>query len=141
MSGVRRVLITGIGGQDGSLLAELLLDKGYAVSGVARTLGPHRNLAAIQNSVEVFDSDLTDQRAVAALLERCQPEEVYNLASVSFAPASWEEPVATVQAGALAVAVLVEAVRTMSPEIRYSRLRRASSSVVLLKRRRTRTPH
>lgn len=114
-----RALITGIGGQDGSLLAELLLEKGYDVYGVARTPGPHTNLAAIHDRVTILDADLIEERQVERALEQCRPEEVYNLASVTFAPASWEEPVPSVVAGAVAVAVLVESIRRVAPETRY----------------------
>jgi GDPmannose 4,6-dehydratase len=123
MSG--RALITGVAGQDGSLLAELLIDQEYEVVGVARGDGTHENLRAVTDRVEVVRSDLLDPSAVRELLEHIRPSEVYNLASPSFSPASWEDPVAAVQSAGTAVAVLLEAIRTVDPAIR---LYQASSS-------------
>src|SRR5918912_4459367 len=84
----RRALITGIGGQDGSLLAELLLAEGYEVFGVVRRApGSYENLAAIRERIELIQADLLDQLSLVKALEECRPQEVYNLASVSFVPA------------------------------------------------------
>ena len=113
-----RALITGIGGQDGSLLAELLLGKGYEVYGVVRRPGAHPNLATIQDRVTLLETDLLDERRLEEALEHCRPDEIYHLASTTFAPASWEEPVSSVVAGAVAVAVLVESIRRVNPETR-----------------------
>jgi GDPmannose 4,6-dehydratase len=123
MSG--RALITGVAGQDGSLLAELLVDQGYEVVGVARGEGPHENLRAVADRVEVVQADLLVPSTMRGLLERFRPSQVYNLASPSFSPSSWEDPVTAVQAAGTAVAALLEAMRAVDPEIR---LYQASSS-------------
>jgi GDPmannose 4,6-dehydratase len=87
----RRALITGIAGQDGSLLAELLLEHGYQVFGSVRG-DPHdqyENLNSVHGRVELISLDLLDRRSVSHAFAACAPHEVYNLASVSFSPASW----------------------------------------------------
>ncbi len=124
----RRALITGIAGQDGSLLAELLLDEGYEVFGVVRP-GAVRldNLAVIRERVELIDADLLDEQALLAAVEGCRPHEVYNLAAPSFVPASWEQPVATGVFAAVGVTAMLEAIRAVDPEIRFYQ---ASSSEI-----------
>ena len=123
-----RALITGIGGQDGSLLAELLLDKGYAVYGVApRAPDAYANLDAIRDRIEVVEADLLDGAALRAALEASQPDEVYNLASPSFVPQSWDAPVETAEFAAVGVTSLLEAVRAIAPE---ARVYQASSSEI-----------
>jgi GDPmannose 4,6-dehydratase len=117
----------GIGGQDGSLLAELLLEQGYDVCGVVRGPGPYANLDGIRDRVALYEADLLDERAVVRSLERSRPHEVYNFASVSFAPASWDEPVLTAQVGTVGVTALLEAIRRVDPTIRYCH---ASSSEI-----------
>ena len=98
----RRALITGVGGQDGSLLAELLLDHGYDVFGVVRrSASSYQNLAGISDRVELIQADLNDELALVRALRACRPHEVYNLASVSFVPMSWEQPVLTAQLAAV----------------------------------------
>jgi GDPmannose 4,6-dehydratase len=125
---VKRALITGIGGQDGSLLAELLLDRGYAVYGVApREHDAYENLAEIRDRVEVVQADLLDQEGLRRALEQARPDEVYNLASPSFVPQSWESPVETAEFAAVGVTSLLEAVRAVAPE---SRVYQASSSEI-----------
>src|SRR5207244_12086978 len=97
----RRALVTGIGGQDGSLLAELLLEKGYDVYGVVRrSAGSYPNIAAIRERIELIQADLNDQLALVRALRMCRPHEVYNLASVSYVPMSWEQRVLTPQLAA-----------------------------------------
>ena len=99
----RRALVTGIGGQDGSYLAELLLAEGYDVVGVVRrgTADAYPNLDGIAHAVELVEADLLDEPSLVGALERARPHEVYNLASVSFVPASWEEPVLTAEFAAV----------------------------------------
>ena len=123
-----RALITGIGGQDGSLLAELLLAEGYEVYGVARR-GPeaYPNLAAIRDRVELIETDLRDQDGLLRALRRCRPQEVYNLASVSFVPRSWDEPVLTAELAAVGATALLEAIRAVDDSIRFYQ---ASSSEI-----------
>jgi GDPmannose 4,6-dehydratase len=116
----RRALITGVGGQDGSLLAELLLDQGYAVYGVARRpVGAYPNLTPIVDRVTLVESDLTDQSALAEVLRACRPHEVYNLASASFVPLSWEQPVRTADLAAVGATALLEAIRQVDPTVRF----------------------
>jgi GDPmannose 4,6-dehydratase len=124
----RRALITGIGGQDGSLLAEHLLDEGYDVIGVVRRApSEYENLAAIRDRIELVQADLLDELSLANTLRECRPREVYNLASVSFVPASWDQPVLTAQFAAVGATALLEAIRHVEPEIRFYQ---ASSSEI-----------
>lgn len=126
---VRRALITGVGGQDGSYLAELLLEKGYEVAGVVRRgLDAYaENLSAVHDRVELCEADLLTTESLVALLRSTQPHEVYNLASPSFVPRSWDEPVLTAEFAAVGVTALLEAVRTVDAGIR---MYQASSSEI-----------
>jgi GDPmannose 4,6-dehydratase len=110
----RRALVTGIGGQDGSYLAELLLGEGYDVYGTV--ISPPEGLPGEVHLVEI---DLTDADAVSTAIEKIQPNEVYHLASVSFVPASWEDPVGTTTFAAAAPAAFLEGLRRMHPEGRF----------------------
>jgi GDPmannose 4,6-dehydratase len=124
----RRALITGVGGQDGSLLAEFLLDQGYEVYGVVRRApASYENLAAIRERIEPIQADLNDQLALVRALRACRAHEVYNLASVSFVPMSWEQPVLTAELAAVGATALLEAIREVDPEIRFYQ---ASSSEI-----------
>ena len=88
----KRALITGVGGQDGSLLAELLVDEGYEVCGVVRDASvAYENLADLTGQIEVVEANVLDQESLTLTLEQCRPHEVYNLASPSFVPLSWEK--------------------------------------------------
>jgi GDPmannose 4,6-dehydratase len=123
-----RALITGIGGQDGSLLAEFLLERGYAVAGLLRPgAGPYANLDPIAERVELLEADLLDQGSLAAALEAARPTEIYNLASPSFVPTSWERPVETAGFAAVGATSLLEAIRAVDPSIRFYQ---ASSSEI-----------
>ena len=123
-----RALVTGIGGQDGSLLAELLLDQDYDVFGVVRRSGSsYPNLAGVTDRIELIQADLNDELALVRALRACRPDEVYNLASVSFVPMSWEQPVLTAQLAAVGATALLEAVREVDPAIRFYQ---ASSSEI-----------
>jgi GDPmannose 4,6-dehydratase len=125
---VKRALITGIGGQDGSYLAELLLQRGYAVAGVVRPgASEYANLEPVRERIDLLEADLLDQRSLAAALEAARPGEVYNLASPSFVPASWERPVATAEFAAVGATSLLEAIRAVDPAIRFYQ---ASSSEI-----------
>jgi GDPmannose 4,6-dehydratase len=124
---LNRALITGAGGQDGSLLVELLLEKGYEVVGIVRGPGPAPNLAGVVDRIRLLTLDLLDRHAVVKAIRDTQPSEIYNLASISFVPASWEQPVETARITALAVSVLLEAIRESYTEIRFFQ---ASSSAV-----------
>jgi len=124
----RCALVTGAGGQDGSYLAELLLGEGYEVVGVVRDVAaPHERLAAIRDRIELVEVDLIDQDALAATLRAHRPTEVYNLASPSFVPRSWEHPVETAEFAAVGVTSLLEAVRAVDIGIR---IYQASSSEI-----------
>ncbi len=124
-----RALITGIAGQDGSYLAELLLERGYEVSGVVRgdPEGDYPNLAGVRGRLRLVRADLLDQEALASVLREHRPGEVYNLASPSFVPRSWEHPVETAEFAAVGVTSLLEAVRAADPSIRVYQ---ASSSEI-----------
>jgi GDPmannose 4,6-dehydratase len=115
----RRALITGIGGQDGSLLAELLLEQGYEVFGIVRSEpDAYPNLAPIRDQIQIVEAQLLDQRSLDAALRLSQPSEVYNLAAPSFVPLSWEQPVLTAEFAAVGATALLESVRTAAPEAR-----------------------
>ncbi|CAN5322601.1 GDP-mannose 4,6-dehydratase [soil metagenome] len=123
-----RALITGIGGQDGSYLAELLLDRGYEVAGVVRPgAGPYPNLEAVQSRIELIEVDLLDEPSLSRALESFGPREVYNLAAPSFVPASWNRPVVTAELAAVGATSLLEAIRAVDREIRVYQ---ASSSEI-----------
>jgi GDPmannose 4,6-dehydratase len=125
---VKRALITGIGGQDGSYLAELLLEQGYHVTGLVRPGAPRfENLAAVEDAVELHEADLLHQTSLAQALRAAKPDEVYNLAAPSFVPASWERPVETAEFAAVGATSLLEAIRGVKPEIRFYQ---ASSSEI-----------
>jgi len=114
-------LVTGITGQDGSYLAEFLLSKGYKVYGVVRrssTINFER-LAHLQDKIELLSGDLLDQNSLISALKQCEPQEVYNLASQSFVPTSWNQPVLTGEFTALGVTRMLEAVRVVNPRIRF----------------------
>ncbi len=117
----KRALITGITGQDGSYLAELLLDKGYEVSGLIRrtTTVSHERIKHFQNRINLISADLTDLTSLIYCLRETKPDEIYNLAAQSFVPASWAQPVLTGDVTALGVTRMLDAIRTASPEARF----------------------
>ncbi len=125
----RRALVTGISGQDGSLLAELLIEHGYEVFGVVRRAPSelYPNLEAIRERVGLIQADLLDQLSLMEALESCRPHEVYNLASVSFVPMSWRQPVLTAEFAAVGVTTLLEAIRHVDSGARFYQ---ASSSEI-----------
>lgn len=114
-------LITGITGQDGSYLAELLLKKKYKVVGMVRRSSTvtFERIAHIQNDIILEQGDLHDQSSLVDLLERYQPTEIYNLAAQSFVPTSWNQPVLTGEVTAMGVTRLLEAVRQVTPKTRF----------------------
>jgi GDPmannose 4,6-dehydratase len=114
-------LITGITGQDGSYLAELLLSKGYRVIGVARRSSTVTNerIEHLLDDITVVQGDLHDQGSLLALLEEYEPTEVYNLAAQSFVPTSWNQPALTGDITALGVTRMLEAIRFVNPKIRF----------------------
>ena len=114
-------LVTGITGQDGSYLAELLLSKGYRVIGVARRSSKvnYERIEHLLDDITVVQGDLQDQGSLLALLEEYEPAEVYNLAAQSFVPTSWNQPALTGDVTALGVTRMLEAIRFVNPKIRF----------------------
>src|SRR2546427_4546505 len=132
----KRVLITGITGQDGSYLAELLLEKGYEVVGMMRRSSA-ANLWRIQHIVDritLRPADLLDQLSLLRLIDDVRPHELYNLAAMSFVPASWDQPILTGEFNAQGVTRILDAVRRVDPSIRFYQ---ASSSEMFGKVRQT----
>lgn len=117
----RKALVTGITGQDGSYLAELLLEKGYKVYGMVRRSSTENfeRINHIHDQVELVRGDLLDQLSLINLIKKIRPREVYNLAAQSFVPTSFEQPVLTGEFTALGVTRILEAVRLVDPEIRF----------------------
>jgi len=109
----RRALIIGIAGQDGSYLAELLLAEGYRVTGVVRqqVSTPFANLEAVRGELELVQADVLDELSLVDVLTATRPEEVYNLASPSFVPMSWQQPVLTAEFAAVGCTALLEAIK------------------------------
>ncbi|CAM4143408.1 GDP-mannose 4,6-dehydratase [Bacillus luti] len=118
---MKKALITGVTGQDGSYLAELLLEKGYKVFGLRRrTSTPnYENVEHIHNQIEWIDGDLTDLASLVTAVQIAQPDEVYNLAAQSFVATSWPQPIATGQITAMGVTNMLEAVRIVKPDARF----------------------
>jgi GDPmannose 4,6-dehydratase len=120
MSG-RRALITGVTGQDGSYLAELLLEKGYEVNGMTRRASTENleRIAHLVDRIALIQGDLLDPPSLDAALRQSEPHEVYNLAAQSFVPTSWNQPVLTAEFTAVGVTRVLEAIRAVDPEIRF----------------------
>src|SRR3978361_1494674 len=118
----KRALITGITGQDGSYLAELLLEEGYEVFGMMRRSSAP-NLWRIQHLLDRITlkaADLLDQLSLLRLIEQVQPAEIYNLAAMSFVPASWDQPMLTGEFNSQGVTRLLDAIRQVDPSIKIS---------------------
>jgi GDPmannose 4,6-dehydratase len=132
----KTALITGITGQDGSYLAELLLHKGYHVCGMVRRSSTEnfQRIEHLRDRIELLQADLLDQTSIAAVLARVRPDEVYNLAAMSFVPTSWQQPVLTAEFTALGVTRLLDAIRQVCPQARFYQ---ASSSEMFGKVRET----
>lgn len=118
---MKKALITGITGQDGSYLAELLLKKGYIVSGLVRRLStPNvQNFQHISHQIKLIPGDLLDQASLADALIESEPDEVYNLAAQSFVKASWSQPVLTGEFTALGVTRMLDAIRQVNKQIKF----------------------
>ncbi len=118
---MKRALITGITGQDGSYLAEFLLARGYEVHGTVRRSSVERfeRIAHIADQVVLHQMDLLDQLSIITVIEAVQPLEVYNLAAQSFVPTSWNQPVLTAEFTALGVTRMLDGIRTVNPDIRF----------------------
>jgi GDPmannose 4,6-dehydratase len=132
----KRALITGITGQDGSYLADFLLDKGYEVHGTVRrsSVEKFERIQHIRDRVTLHQMDLLDQLSILTVLEEVEPWEVYNLAAQSFVPTSWNQPLLTGEFTALGVTRMLEGIRTVNPDIRFYQ---ASSSEMFGKVRHT----
>ncbi len=117
----KRALITGVTGQDGSYLAEFLLGKGYEVFGMVRRSSMEKfdRIEHIKDDIHIHQADLLDQYSLIKLVEEVQPEEVYNLAAMSFVPTSWNQPVLTAEFTAIGVTRILEAIRAANPKIRF----------------------
>lgn len=118
---MKTALITGITGQDGSYLAELLLDKGYRVIGMLRRLSleNYARIEHLSDRIELAQGDLLDQASLSTILQEYEPDEVYNLAAMSFVPTSWNQPVLTGEFTALGVTRMLEAVRMTKRDTRF----------------------
>ena len=116
-----KALITGVTGQDGSYLAELLLSKGYQVVGVVRRTSHHsyERIEHLLDRIEVVAADLLDQHSLTVVLQETQPDEVYNLAAQSYVPTSWTQPVLTGEFTALGVTRILEAIRLVHPRAKF----------------------
>jgi GDPmannose 4,6-dehydratase len=116
-----RALITGITGQDGSYLAELLLSKGYEVVGIVRRTSHHsyERIEHLLDRIEVMAADLLDQHSLTMVLQETRPDEVYNLAAQSYVPTSWTQPVLTGEFTALGVTRILEAIRLVHPSTKF----------------------
>jgi GDPmannose 4,6-dehydratase len=116
-----RALITGVTGQDGSYLAEFLLDKGYEVVGMVRRTSHHsyERIDHLLDRIEIVAADLLDQHSLTVVLQDFRPDEVYNLAAQSFVPTSWTQPVLTGEFTALGVTRILEAIRLVHPKARF----------------------
>ncbi len=132
----KTALITGITGQDGSYLAELLLSKGYRVCGMVRRSSTEtfQRIEHLRDRVELLQADLLDPTSLTSVLDQVRPDEVYNLAAMSFVPTSWQQPVLTAEFTAVGVTRLLDAIRLVCPSARFYQ---ASSSEMFGKVRET----
>src|SRR5687767_15687006 len=123
----KRALITGITGQDGSYLAELLVGKGYEVTGVVRRSSSPNfwRIEHLLDRVTLRPGDLLDQQSLMRIIQDVRPDEIYNLAAMSFVPASWDQPLLTGEYNSMGGTGLLEAVRRVNPEVK---IYQASSS-------------
>ena len=118
---MKTALITGVTGQDGSYLAELLLEQGYRVIGMTRrsSTDVHERIEHLADQIDIVSGDLLDQSSLRNIVAQVKPDEVYNLAAQSFVPTSWAQPVLTGQFTALGVTRMLEAIRSVNPEIKF----------------------
>jgi GDPmannose 4,6-dehydratase len=121
MSAARRALITGITGQDGSYLADFLLERGYEVHGMVRCSSTEKfeRIEHIRNRLTLHQGDLFDQRSLVDTLRDARPDEIYNLAAMSYVAASWAQPTLTAEFTGIGVTRLLEAMREVCPEARF----------------------
>ena len=117
----KRALISGVTGQDGSYLAELLLEKGYEVHGIVRRSSTEtfERIKHLTGRIELHQADLLDQVSLLSTIQACRPTELYNLAAQSFVPTSWVQPSLTGEFTGLGVTRMLEAIRVVDPSIRF----------------------
>src|SRR5262252_7229973 len=118
MTDTKRALITGVTGQDGSYLAELLLEKGYEVHGVVRRASTEtfERISHLVGKIQLHQADLLDQRSLDEVVKETRPDEVYNLAAMSFVPTSWKQPVLTGDFTAIGVTRMLEAIKLLGKD-------------------------
>ncbi|MBI4377802.1 MAG: GDP-mannose 4,6-dehydratase [Nitrospinae bacterium] len=118
---MKRALITGVTGQDGSYLAEFLLEKGYVVAGMVRRSSTEsfERIDHIKNKIRLIQADLLDQLSIIGAIQEFEPDEVYNLAAQSFVPTSWNQPILTGEFTALGVTRMLEAIRLVNKNIKF----------------------
>lgn len=118
---MKKALITGVTGQDGSYLAEFLLEKGYEVTGMVRRSSTEKfeRIEHIRDQITIRQGDLLDQLSLVRLVEETEPDEIYNLAAMSFVPTSWNQPVLTAEFTGVGVTRLLEAIRLVNPEVKF----------------------
>ncbi|MDR0949127.1 MAG: GDP-mannose 4,6-dehydratase, partial [Lachnospiraceae bacterium] len=118
---MKKALITGVNGQDGSYLAELLLEKGYQVYGLIRrkAVQEYGNAAHLQDKIQFIYADMTDLVSLVHAMQLSQADEVYNLAAQSFVGTSWQQPLATAQIDGIGVTNMLEAIRCTKPSCRF----------------------
>jgi GDPmannose 4,6-dehydratase len=118
---MKKALVTGITGQDGSYLAEFLLEKGYEVFGLKRRTSTvtFERIKHIQDKITMVSADMHDQSSLLNIIKRIEPDEVYNIAAQSFVPTSWDQPILTGEVTALGVTRILEAIHTINPQIRF----------------------
>ncbi len=118
---MKTALITGITGQDGSYLAEFLLEKGYKVFGMVRRSSTEnfQRIEHIRNKIELRQADLLDQLSIIEILEEAQPDEIYNLAAMSFVPTSWLQPTLTAEFTAVGVTKMLEAIKLVNKKMKF----------------------
>ena len=118
---MKSALITGITGQDGSYLAEFLLEKGYKVYGMVRRASTEnfQRIEHIKDKIELHQADLLDQLSIIEMLETVEPDEIYNLAAMSFVPTSWHQPTLTAEFTAIGVTKMLEAIKLVNKKIKF----------------------
>src|SRR6202047_3627434 len=128
MSSKPSALITGVTGQDGSYLAELLLEKGYDVHGMVRRASTEKfdRIEHIRDSITLHQGDLLDQRSLVDTLRASRPREIYNLAAMSFVAVSWIQPTLTAEFSGVSVTRMLEAMREVCPEARFYQDRKST---------------
>ena len=117
----KKALITGITGQDGSYLAEFLLEKGYDVYGMVRRSSMEKfdRIEHIKDRIQIRQADLLDQYSIIKVVDEVEPDEIYNLAAMSFVPTSWNQPVLTAEFTAIGVTRMLESIRSVNPKIKF----------------------